>query len=77
MNKKVISFSRKKLPNTGELRRLYDEGYTIICLICRAKLFLNPTEIGCSRNTNHFHSIAHKGLSPYYYLELYEKDKLK
>lgn len=64
MKSKIKTLNKKELPTTKELWNLHNDGYTILCPRCHAKIFFNDTEIGCSRNTNHFYIISCRKLSP-------------
>ena len=54
MNKKTISFDRHKATH-GQLLKLYEEGYKVICPLCKSEIvFSKNAGSWCSKNPNHY-----------------------
>ena len=57
MNQKTISFDRKKAKH-GDLLQLRNQGYRVICPLCKADIaFSENSGSWCSNNPNHYETV--------------------
>lgn len=60
MREKVISFDRHKAKHS-ELKKLRDEGYKVICPLCKSEIFFSENAGSwCSKNPNHYETHIYK-----------------
>ncbi|MGL6344635.1 MAG: hypothetical protein ACRC80_36485 [Waterburya sp.] len=50
---KVISFKRGKTEHQ-EILRLHNDGYTVICPLCKSELVFQKSGVWCPKNPNHY-----------------------
>ena len=60
MNQKVISFNTNKV-NHYELQKLYNDGYRVICPLCKSDIFFSNAGSWCSKNSNHYETHIYGG----------------
>lgn len=53
MSEKMISFDRRKAKH-DDLLRLHDEGYKVICPLCKSEVVFKTSGSWCSKNPNHY-----------------------
>ena len=53
MNNKVTSFVRGKTEHS-EIVRLHNEGYAVVCPLCKSELMFQTSGVWCPKNPNHY-----------------------